>query len=84
MLCITPQPLTLSQTYKIHHTQRAHHRMSSFNGAYAKKPNDRVKRCAIDLVVEDLIIKKQHHVNGKLCRKAVDIAIAALSDQHVM
>ena len=43
-----------------------------------------VVRCAIDLVVEDFIIKKQQHINGKLCRKAVDKAIAALAGQHVI
>ena len=56
--------------------------MSSINGDYANKLNDRVKRCAIDLVVEDLVIQKKH-INGVLCRKAVDKAITALAGQKV-
>ena len=51
----------ISQTHKIHHTQRDHHRMTSFDAAYVKKLNDRVKRCAIDLVVEDLFLQKKTH-----------------------
>ena len=51
----------ISQTHKIHHIQRDHHTMSSFNGAYANELNDRVKRCAINLLVEDLVIQKKAH-----------------------
>ena len=33
--------------------------MSSFDGAYANKLDNKVKRFAVDLVVEDLITKKK-------------------------
>ena len=57
--------------------------MSSFDGAYANKLNNKVKRFAVDLVVEDLITKKTQHIHGKLCRKAVDKVIAALAGYNV-
>ena len=57
--------------------------MSSFDGAYANKLDNKVKRFAVDLVVEDLITKKKQHRSGILCRKAVDKAIAALAVYNV-
>ena len=78
-------PHNLSHYHK--HTKYTTHNqtttMSSFNGAYANKLNERVKQCVIDLVVADLVIQKNKHSNGILCRHAVNKAIAALAGQKV-
>ena len=82
-MLVTPQSLTLypkHTKYIIHNETTT---MSSLNGAYANKLNERVKQCVIDLVVADLVIQKNKHSNGILCRHAVNKAIAALAGQKV-